>query len=95
MDLRAEYTDHPCCANLSQLDNATSAEFNDSREDFLLYALNIDYFIAQEDLSPGDIVQLDVKVLDRPLDEDLAINCTSICNRVNGILVNIIRLQKE
>lgn len=93
--LRAEYADHPCCANLSLLDGTSIAEFDNSRKDFLLYAVNMDHFVTSEALSPGDVVQIDVKVLDRPLDEELAVNCTSICNRANGILVNIIRLQKE
>lgn len=93
--LRAEYADHPCCANLSLLDNATITEFDESRQDFLLYAVNIDAYVASEGLNPGDIVQLDVQVLNRPLNENVEINCNSICNRHNGILVNIIRLKKE
>lgn len=94
-DLRAQYEEHSCCANLILLDNATVSTFDKSRQDFLLYAVNIGNFVAREELQLGDNVRLNIQVLELPLEEEVAYSCNSICNRHNGIPVKVLQLKKD
>ncbi len=94
-DLRAQYDEHSCCANLSLLDNSTISTFDQSRQDFLLYAVNMNKFVDREELQLGDPVRLNIQILELPLKEELAYSCNSICNRHNGIPVKVLQLKKD
>jgi|GEM_PF-3090893 len=94
-DLKAQYDEHSCCANLILLDNSTISTFDKSRQDFLLYAVNMGDFVDREELQLGDNVQLNIQVLKLPLKEEEAYSCTSICNRHNGIPIKVLQLKKD
>lgn len=94
-DLRAQYDEHSCCANLILLDDSTISTFDESRQDFLLYGVNIADFVEREELQLGDNVRLNIQVLKLPLKEELTYSCTSICNRHNGIPVKVLQLKKD
>lgn len=94
-NLRAQYDEHSCCANLILLDDSTISTFDESRQDFLLYAVNMNNFVDREELQLGDPVRLNIQVLELPLKEELAYSCNSICNRHNGIPVKVLQLKKD
>lgn len=94
-ELKFRYIEEFCCGNLMILDGNTIDDSSGNIQDSLTYGVNLDDYIIPQNLEFGDEILIEYEVLNFPLPDDFEINCSSICNRHNGISIKILSLKKE
>ena len=81
--------DGTCCSNLHVLDGSTVFSPLENREDDFLAGVNMESFIQDLNLNVGDELRITFEFT-----ETLFPNCVIICNRHNGLRIEVLSVEK-
>jgi len=85
--IQVRYIEQICCGNMMATDNFQIQSECELYQDSLLRAINIDAFEIPQNYQFGDILSIEFK-----LTKHCEASCDIICNRYNGIPIEIIAI---
>lgn len=87
--LEVQFIEEVCCGNLILQGNQMIKNFARTRQDSLLYGVDMDSYTEVE---IGDIFQIKLEVLPFPVPDEYGYSCLVDCNRWHGIPIKITEL---